>query len=842
MRSSEATPWKAFLWLLGGELRAHPGRAALALAALAVGVALGYAVHIVNQSALNEFSRAMASVSGQGDYEITGPPDGIDESLYGKIAGLPDVGDALPVGEADATLGASTPIHLIGTDALHALTVSPSLLGRPAAGPARTPLDDDALFLPPALAARLNLAPGAKIEISSGDHRAAFVLAGDLPALEDESGAVIDIAAFQWRFGHIGHLSRIIVKSRPGADLAALAKELLAILPPGMGLSSPSDRARRDDALSRAYRVNLDMLALVALITGGFLTFSGQSLSVARRAREFALLRMLGLRRSTILRYVLAEGVALGLLGAGLGLALGAGLATAAVRLLGGDLGGGYFHGVRPSLDFAPGAALLFAGLGLAAALSGSLWPARAAAGLPPVETLKGFSSGGGTAGKPWLGAGFLLLGGGCALMPPVMNLPLFGYLSVGLILGGGVALMPWLLGTMLRLADRGLERRPVLFLALKPLSFAPRQASIALAGLVASTSLTIAMAVMVASFRHSVDVWLGDLLSADLYLRVTPGPGAPDLTAEEQARLSAAAGGAHISFGKTMPLMLAPDRPAMALIARADDAADLRSRLPVVKGALPVSPDRPQVLLSEPAARLLGKHPGESIELPLGGTQRTFLITGIFRDYARQFGSIAIDGNSYRALTGDHTANEAAIFTPPGLDRAELARHLRASLPPATADRTQIADSATIRASALDLFDRSFLLTYAIEAVATLVGMAGVAATVSAQTLARTREFGMLRHLGVRRSEIGAMLLTEGTALGVTGVLCGLGLGGLIGEVLIDVVNPQSFNWTMDTVWPIRLLAAAGLALVAAAALAARLSGRAALANGPVMAVREDF
>jgi len=836
------TPWKAFLWLLGGELRAHPGRAALALAALAVGVALGYAVHIVNQSALNEFSRAMASISGRGDYEVTGPPEGIDETLYGKIAALRDVGDVLPIAEADATLNGTTPIHLIGTDALRAATVSPSLLGRPTANASRTPLDDDALFLPPALAARLNLTPGTKVEISAGNGHATFVLAGDLPGMEDENGAVIDIAAFQWRFDRIGHLGRIVVKSRPGADLAALSRELQAVLPPGLGLTSPADRARRDDALSRAYRVNLDMLALVALITGGFLTFSGQSLSVARRAREFALLRMLGLRRSTILRYVLAEGLTLGMLGAVLGLALGAGLASAAIRLLGGDLGGGYFHGVRPSLDFAPGAALLFAGLGVAAALLGSLWPARAAAALPPVETLKGFTAAGGAGSRPWLGALFLLLGGGCALMPPVVNLPLFGYLSVGFILGGGVALMPWLLGALLRLADRGLERRPVLFLALKPLSFAPRQASIALAGLVASTSLTIAMAVMVASFRHSVDVWLVDLLSADLYLRVVPGPGAPDLTAEEQSRLAAAAGDVRISFGKTMPLMLSPDRPAMALIARGRDAADLQSRLHVAKGALPASHDRPQVLLSEPAARLLGKHPGESLELPLGGTKTSFLITGIFRDYARQFGSIAIDGDTYRALTGDRTANEAAIFTPPGMDRAELARHLRDSLPSATADRTQVADSATIRAGALALFDRSFLLTYVIEAIATLVGMAGVAATISAQTLARTREFGMLRHLGVRRGEIGAMLLAEGTALGVTGVLCGLGLGGLIGEVLIDVVNPQSFNWTMDTIWPIRLLVAAGLALVAASALAARLSGRAALANGPVMAVREDF
>ena len=832
------TPWRAFAWLLAGEVRAHPGRALLALAALAVGVALGYAVHVVNQSALNEFSRAMATVSGQGDYEIVGDANGLDEALYGRIAGLPQVGDLLPVAEAEAVLvPGSTPIRLIGTDALRAASVSPALLGRPAASSGKTPLDDDALFLPAPLAARLGLAPGDKITIDANGRSAAFTLTGDLPG-QEEDVAVIDIAALQWRFDRLGTLSRIIVKSRPGAGLATLSHDLRAVLPPGITVSSQAERARREDSLSRAYRVNLDMLALVALITGAFLTFSGQSLSVARRAREFALLRMMGLRRATIMRYVLAEGLALGLIGALLGLALGAGLAAAAVRLLGGDLGGGYFHGLRPSLDLAPGAAALFAGLGIAAALLGSLWPARIAAALPPVQTLKGIAdSGAATGAKLWPGLLLLVLGGVAALAPPVAELPLFGYLAVGLILAGGVAIMPWLLGVLLRLADRGLERRPVLFLALKPLSYAPRQASIALAGLVASTSLTIAMAIMVTSFRHSVDVWLGDILQADLYLRLEPTQSLA-LTPEDQARLAAVPGLSKIWFGKTTMISLAPDRPALALVVRGDSPADLPTHLPIV-GHPADGPS--QILLSEPAARLLARHPGDTIEIPLGGAIRAMRIGGIFRDYSRQFGAIALDRTTYRGLTGDATANEAAIFAAPGADRGDLARRLREALP-ALGETVQVVDSQSLRAMALDLFDRSFLLTYAIEAIATLVGMAGVAATISAQTLARAREFGMLRHLGVRRSQIAWMLLAEGTALGVTGVLCGLGLGGLIGEVLIDVVNPQSFHWTMETVWPLGLLTLAGLALVLAAALSARLAGRAALSGGPLMAVREDF
>jgi putative ABC transport system permease protein len=453
------------------------------------------------------------------------------------------------------------------------------------------------------------------------------------------------------------------------------------------------------------------------------------------------------------------------------------------------------------------------------------------------VQTLKGITEGSGVTGaRLWPGLVLLLLGGAAALAPPVAELPLFGYLAVALILAGGAA-MPWLLGALLRLADRRLERRPVLFLALKPLSYAPRQASIALAGLVASTSLTIAMAIMVASFRHSVDVWLGDILYADLYLRLPPTQSGA-LTPEDQARLAAVPGIAKISFGKTTMISLAPDRPAMALVVRGDSPADLRTKLPVV-GKPAEGPA--QLLLSEPAAQLLGRHPGDRIDIPLGGAVRTLRIGAIFRDYSRQFGAIAIDKDTYRGLTGDATANEAAIFVAAGTDRGDLARRLREALP-ALADTIQVADAASLRSMALDLFDRSFLLTYAIEAIATLVGMAGVAATISAQTLARAREFGMLRHLGVRRGQIAWMLLAEGAALGVTGVLCGLGLGGLIGEVLIDVVNPQSFHWTMETVWPLGLLSVAGVALILAAALSARLAGRAALSGGPLIAVREDF
>ena len=146
------------------------------------------------------------------------------------------------------------------------------------------------------------------------------------------------------------------------------------------------------------------------------------------------------------------------------------------------------------------------------------------------------------------------------------------------------------------------------------------------------------------------------------------------------------------------------------------------------------------------------------------------------------------------------------------------------------------------LRRFALTLFDRSFAVTYLLEAVAILVGLAGVAATMSAQTIAREREFGMLRHLGVTRRQLTIMLAIEGAAVGLTGALAGIGLGLMLAQVLIHVINPQSFNWTMATRIPVGTLLGVAAALTGAAAGTAVLAGRRATARSAIQSVREDW
>jgi putative ABC transport system permease protein len=839
-------PVTAARWMLLGEWRAHPARVVTAALAIAIGVALGFAVHLVNASALDSFERALSSVNGAADMQVrAATPAGFAEALYPRLARLPGVAGISPVVELPARAAHIAPdiagagrgrVTLIGLDPLRAIAVTPSLVGRPG-GEAGVLLSRAALD---ALDRRI----GRRITLVAAGRSHAFTIAGVLPgASTDQAIAVIDIATAQWHFGQLGRLQRLDIRLGSDADPVAVRRAITTLLPADAILATPEADARRTDSLSRAYRVNLEMLAMVALLTGGFLVYSAQSLSVARRGPQFALLRVLGLPRRALLAQVLAEGAALGLAGSLLGIALGQALADVAVSRLGGDLGGGYFGAGTPHLGFAPGPAAVFAGIGIIVAMVSSLLPAREAAAAAPAVALKTSGALGDPrrAARLWPGAVLLALGGLAALAPPIAGLPLLGYAAMALLLAGGVATMPALVRLLLAPLRRLTGLPPALDLALKRLWGAPQQAAVALCGIVASTSLMVAMAVMVASFRGSVDDWLVAILPSDIYLHLEGAEGG-GIDPAGQARLAATPGIASIAFVRQIPLRLAADRPPVLLSAQPIDPAAPGRRLLLVSTPLPVPAGETPVWVSEAMLWLYDARPGTRLMLPIGGRLQPVFVAGVWRDYARQFGAIAMADSDYVRLSGDAGKSEAAIDARPGTNIDRLIPALRRALPPGLAEQALFGQPRQMRAMALTIFDRSFAITYALEAIAIIIGLVGVAATFSAQTLARTREFGMLRHIGVSRRQIGAMLGAEGALLGLVGGLAGLALGVVMSLVLIHVVNPQSFHWTMDTRLPWGLFGTLLTALVVAAAGTALLAGRRALSGDAVRAVREDW
>jgi putative ABC transport system permease protein len=846
-------------WLLFGEWRAHPMRALLAIAAIAVGVAMGFAIHLINAAAFNEFSAAIQSLAGQADLQVAGNEALFDEGVYPRLATHDGVALASPVLEVDAALAAKPgALKIVGLDALRAGIVSPDLSGVPQKEHTADVLGDDTIFLSPAAQAWLGVRTGQTLMLRAGTRDVPLRVAGAiLRARSGQRLAVMDIAALQWRFGRLGKLSRIDLKLRDGVDRAAferaLAAELDQAYPGRFRVAAPNDanQESRNNNLSRAYRVNLTVLALVALFTGAFLVFSTQALSVLRRRSQFALLRVLGLPRRLLLRQVLVEGASLGVIGALAGIAAGYGLAAAALAFFGGDLGAGYFPGVKPTVVFTPVAAAVFFCLGLGVALLGCAAPAWEAARAKPAVALKAGNDETALAklARIWPSLVCLALAAACAFAPPVFELPLFGYFAVALLLIGGIGLMPRLAASSFRFLNRLHLRRadrlkhaapsPVLSLALARLANAPGQASIALGGVLASFSLMVAMGIMVASFRVSVDEWMLHILPADLYVRTAAGGNTGGLDPREQAAIGALPGVARAAFLRTRPLSLDPARPNITLIARDIDAADPGRLLALVGEAVPAPPGALPVWISEAMTDLYGLRPGQHATLPLGGRRQAVFVAGVWRDYANQSGSVVIRLDDYRRLTGDTGVTDAALWAANGEPADAIAARLRA-LP--FGARLQLASPGEIRAASLKIFDRSFAVTYLLEAIAIAIGLSGVAATFSAQTLARAREFGMLRHVGVSRGQVLRILALEGGSLTVLGVVTGFVLGLFISLILVYVVNPQSFHWTMQLHLPWPLLGSVAAVLVLASVATALVSGRYALSGGPVRAVREDW
>ncbi|HZY19552.1 MAG TPA: FtsX-like permease family protein [Ramlibacter sp.] len=837
---------RTFSWQ---ELRQHPWRSVAAVAAVMLGVALALAVHLINASALSEFSTAVRSVNGQPDLELRATRGGFDEALFARVATDPRVELASPVLELATNAvdirGERVPLHVLGLDALSAAALAPSLAPVPAANVDRLALfSADTVFLNPA--ARQQLA-GDHLRLQAGlqlrDVRVAgSVAAGGAPL------AVMDIGAAQDLFGRAGELSRIDVRLRSGTDRAGWTRSLE--LPPDVLAAEPGDATQRVSNLSRAYRVNLTVLALVALFTGAFLVFSVLSLSVARRSQQFALLGVLGLDARQRRALVLAESAALGALGSVAGVALGASLAAVALRVLGGDLGGGYFEGVAPRLQWSTPAALLYGALGVAAATVGGWFPARSAERLPLAQSLKGLRVGAAAGGRRWAGLLLLVAALALALLPPIAGLPLGAYVSVALLLVGGITTLPPAVALVYDRLAPALAGRLLPLLAVERARRVRETAAVAVSGVVASLSLAVALTVMVASFRDSVTRWLDVVLPADLYVRTAGGTVAGDTAFLDTALVEAAARTPGVDRVATQRVRsLQPDaaRPPVALLARplADPGADV----PMVGEPVAVAPGQVPVYVSEAMVDLYGAHPGAPLPLldaalglppgPAGASR--FGVAGVWRDYVRQSGAILLDQAAYQRLTGDRRVNDLQLWLQPQADAARVQALLRQQAGGA-GGLLEFASAREIRATSLRIFDRSFAVTYWLQAVAIGIGLFGVAASFSAQVLARRKEFGLLAHLGLTRRQILAVVAGEGAAWTLVGALAGLALGLAVSVVLVHVVNPQSFHWTMDLLVPWLRLLLLCLAVVLAGTITAWLAGRAAAGRDAVLAVKEDW
>ena len=815
-----------FYWLLSSAFRAQPGRWLIAGLAVALGIALAVAIHTVNRSALSEFSRALDLVNGQASAQIMMPTGEFSDQLYDKIAtyqtelGIRAISPVLERNTAQ--------IRVLGIDIFQAGRVSPALMPFVSEDQQQQLFSEDAIFLSAAAMQKLQLSVGDFIGLDYEGKAVRFKVAGTVPGAVGQAIAVMDLGTLQWRLGGLGKISRIDVQLQDGKGVEEVANALQK-LNLGLRLISSQERDRRVSNLSRAYRVNLNVLALVALFTGAFLVFTTISFSVLRQQSQLALLSILGASSRWIFSLVLAQAAGISALGGLFGIGLGLTIAFVLLNVLGGDLGGGYFSGTVPPIEIDPLALFGFWILAIAVGLLAAYFPAKAATARHPAEQLRAGSIE--RVVRPVvhyrIALVFSLASFVLAFMPAMNDLPLAAYASIACLLFAGLALIPWLVQHCFSSLAHGLsgwqKQSSSLIFAIWRLAQAPASSAGLIAGVVAALALTVAMVVMVASFRDSMTQWLDQVLPADLYAnfkQLNLGDEFlknPDLL----NTLEKVPGIDRYELNLQRKILFQSDRPEVTLIARPIQQGRSAPTLPLIGPIYPLSAlsDQsalPVVYVSEAMVDLYDWHPGTIQILPAfnerQGSQKVW-VAGIFRDYGRQHGALVMDLGTYQTISGDQQYSGIAIWLVNQADPATVLTALRAAIPQFRDQ--EFMNRSDLRALSLTIFDRSFALTYALEIAALLVALFAVATGFAGQALLREKEYALVYYLGQSSTQRIAWISSESGLLLSLAVIWGTLLGLIMSQILIHRVNPQSFHWTMDTSVPFFALITLMLALL---------------------------
>ena len=540
--------WRLFHWLILRDLASNTVRTVLTVTGVALGVAVVVGVHLANDRAVDSFNDSLEILNGQSDLQISANGLDLDEGLIGELAWVWDVGVMTAIVEGRMDLDTqpqpTTPfasrdsLRLFGVDLLSDAPFRSYLLRE---GNAELGLDigreaflqllvePNAVVLPAALADRLNVLAGDTVPFLVGNRTEEFTVRA---ILEDTGiarafdGQIVfmDIAAAQWALGRFGKIDRIEVLLNDPEMADVVAERIRAQLPASVIVNRPEDTRTATERMTRAFRYNLGALSYIALIVGMILIYNTLNIAVVRRRTEIGTLRTLGASRTTIKWMFLVEAGLFGIAGALLGIVLGELLARGAGALVSQTIaliytGTRVSGGVNPP-DWGFYGQMIAVGTVLAA-VSGA-GPALRATAISPVRILQSRSEQGLPRFLSAAGAATLALGVLLSFAPPVRGLPLLGYGAGLLFIAGFALLSPLLARTVLR-AVRGWVIRALPAegrLALQTVEGNLGRVVVAVMSLAIAVAMLSSVAIMVASFRETVVIWVDQTLQGDLYIR----------------------------------------------------------------------------------------------------------------------------------------------------------------------------------------------------------------------------------------------------------------------------------------------------------------------------------
>jgi len=838
--------FKATFLLVREHLRQRPIRTSLTILGVAIGVSAWLAIRLANGEVFRSFEATVETVVGEASIQISEREGDLDERLLRIMRTHPAIESVHPVLQISASVKReNSPEHDISILGLDLLDLG-NMDGVNFSGVEEDErnleflLSMDSIFLGNGLGRKLGWESGDILEVESGERTIQLVVRGFLTPSSPtrrqmDDVAVLDIAAAQALFGYEGQLTQINLVLSKDADVAVVLKKLKAMLPSGTRLTRTSQRTQQVDAMVTVFQFNLTMLSTVGLLVGLFLVYNAMSFSVVQHRREIGILRAIGMSRVQISLVFASEAMVVGLVGGLVGCGLGFIMAQVLSSLVSQSVTD--LYGVVTADVVTLSSSMIFegAGLGLVVALIGALRPCWEASGTIPTRALapgdyeevatrhSGFWT--------WVALGLFVLSGLSSLVHPVRGVPVFGFAAVFLMLLGCTLLGPLLIRSLqiFKMARTSGEWGVASSLAAEQLVRNPGRSSVTLSALVIGLAIMVGVGAMIQSFRYTVELWIDQTMVADVIVAPTQWWEGSDQDKEEASLSSDSLQKARNIQGVAA---IDPYREVQALgegvqvvvvsrdirlhaqrsqyLFEAGDSDEILNQM--------ISQDG--VIVSEVLGERLGLQRGDVMSIATPQGLKEFSILGRFYDYATDGGKVVMDQSRYQKFWADHEASVFAVYLAPGTDLQE-ARHTIEEVLGVRQPITTISNGE-LRAEILDIFDRTFRVTYVLELIALCVAVLGIVNTLITAILERQRELATLRALGASSTQIQKLVFWESGYLAILGAILGVSGGLALSVLLVKVINKQSFGWTIQLMIPSMTIVEA----VCVAAVAGLLAG----------------
>lgn len=815
---------------------------------LALGTGVYLAMRLANRAALAGFDRFTEGITRQADWTVQSKAGGLSmddlremRTALGHrpvhLVPLVESTVSPALDESTRSIGSRPTWRLVGMDFIGLL----NLRNEAPAGIDPRPAEMQGVLITEGFAARENKRAGDALRVVVNERVETITIAGLLPRVPDlpappDHLLVMDLPDAQRLLGKADAVDKVEVLVQRGSAFPDLREEAGELLRKAGGdrwlvLDRENKRALAG-TMTEAFRLNLTILSLLALFVGGYLIFQALDGVVLRRRGEIGILKSLGLRDRSVQQAFLVEAALLGLVGGALGVVLGWAGAQGAVVAVTQTMTALYGATRASHASLEAGEVALSLGIAIFTSIVAAWWPARVAAQTPPAQMMGRHAtpfSGHRYQRVEWLGLGLLVVAmvlaqGNAWRWSDGARWPLAGYAAaLAWLLGAGLVAGPVLRWLARMMPGQG-SSSAVQRIALSHLRRPSVRHRFAVAALASAVAMTAGMAVMVASFDHTMRGWIERSMKADIYVSSAGAQSASSMhyisaeSVETLARDPAVA--EHAALLATKVAMPGGD----AWVMGSSPVFTQKHQLYAWVVAPPDDwwKDESAVLVNESFSERFGLRAGDEIDVPTKTGSQRVRIAGIYADYGNERGSITLDQERFRAWFGIADAWRLALMLKPGADAESVRARMQQAHP-----GLSIFTQAHLRSEALRIFRQTFSVTYALEIIGVVVAVAGLGLALASLLLERREELRTLRSLGMSAREMARTGALEGLGVAGVGTAVGLMAGLWLGWLLIYRINKQCFGWTLAFHLPLGQLLVLGLAVVGAGVLVAAMVSR---------------